>query len=152
MREILFRGQHRRYGEKVNMAGDKLPSIWVYGGVLQGKGGRSIIYGSTSPDGEFEGKYPVYTDTLGQYTGLTDKNGKRIFEGDIIRVTFESDCLAGCEPECWSELFEVFYDNEHHAWFTKINDEIGEWLYEYDGECEVISTIHDSPELLGGAE
>ncbi len=38
MREILFRGQTRRHGEKVNMRGDKLPGRWVYGGGLQGQG------------------------------------------------------------------------------------------------------------------
>ena len=44
MREILFRGQLRRKGEKVNMAGEPLPSIWKYGGVSQIKPGGAVIY------------------------------------------------------------------------------------------------------------
>ena len=46
MREILFRGQTRKNGEKVRMNGEKVPGNWVYGGVCQGVGDYSIIYGS----------------------------------------------------------------------------------------------------------
>ena len=139
MREILFRGQHRRYGEQVNMAEEKLPSVWVYGGVLQGEGDFSIIYGSKSPDGKFEEKYSVYTETLGQYTGLTDKNGIKIFEGDILRVVTN------------------YYSNrnEHKITvnFEEIeNDSFGEpYTIGYcimGGEWEIIGNIHDNPELL----
>jgi hypothetical protein len=83
MREFLFRGQTRRYGEKVRMGdGQKLPSRWVYGGVLQGAGSHSVIYGGENVDDIGEGldKHVVYTDTLGQYTGRTDLYGEKIFE------------------------------------------------------------------------
>lgn len=95
MREILFRGQTRRRGEQVNMAGDKLPGRWVYGGVLQGTGDYSIIYGDENSEG-IE-KHSVYTDTIGQYTGIqiperqvTDKNAylkmKRVWQDDLIAI------------------------------------------------------------------
>ena len=99
--------------------------------------------------------YTVYPETIGQYTGLTDKNGTKIFEGNIIRVIYESDCMPENVPEIWSELYTVVFDDEYHAWFTKLdNGELGEWLYEYDSDCEVIGSIHENnPELLkGGAE
>lgn len=66
MREILFRGQLRRKGEKVNMMGEPLPSIWKYESVSPYCG---VIY---QAEPEFN-KFPVYCDTVGQYTGLMDK-------------------------------------------------------------------------------
>ena len=130
MREILFRGQHRRYGEQVNMAGEKLPPVWVYGGVLQGEGDFSIIYGSKSPDGKFEEKYPVYTETLGQYTGLTDKNGKKIFEGDVLK--WDEKEWGSPFPEVAKWDYSLL-DMRKHDW---------------PQFCEVIGNIHDNPELL----
>ena len=147
MRDILFRGQTRRLGEKVYMNGEKVPSNWVYGGVCQGKGSFSIIYGSM--DMELEQpteKRVVYTDTLGQYTGLTDKNGKKIFEGDIIKVTDDNGetnlCSCGVGYVC-------FYDG---VWY--IADEVNDGLYDVNKiyYVEVIGNIHDNPELLEKGE
>ena len=68
-REILFRGQMRKKGEKVNLADEPLEGIWVYGGIFpQNEGGDfSIIYTYEPID-----KRVVYADTVGQYTGLHD--------------------------------------------------------------------------------
>ena len=87
MREILFRGQVRRKGEKVNMAREPLPGKWVYGGVFvpDNGGDFSIIYGAGEPSEQVK-KYLVYADTVGQYTGMTDRTRTRIFEGDIVQV------------------------------------------------------------------
>lgn len=138
MREILFRGQTRRYGEKVRMNGKKVPGRWVYGGALQGSGNHSIIYGGENADNPGDGldKWPVYTDTLGQYTGLKDKNGKRIFEGDILLLDGEDG------------YFKLEFD-EDTARFVMIGDSVqvdfdNFWSY----EVEVIGNIHDNPELL----
>lgn len=51
-----------------------MPSNWVYGGIFKGDGAYSVIYTYDPID-----KYPVYSDTVGQYTGVDDKNGKLEF-------------------------------------------------------------------------
>ena len=85
MRDILFRGQTRRKGEYiVNMAGDKCESHWVYGGIFpQNKDGDFAIIYQQEPEIR---KFTVYADTVGQYTGLTDKNGTRIFENGYMII------------------------------------------------------------------
>lgn len=130
MREILFRGQLRRKGEKVNMAGEPLPSIWKYGGVSQVKPGGAVIY-QTEPEIH---KYPVYGDTVGQYTGLIDKNGVKIFEGDIVRIggvnyTVIFNTLGGCA--------EFALKDDVPFGFDYINVPM-----------EVVGNIYDNPELL----
>lgn len=149
MREIIFRGQTRRNGEKVWMNGEKVPSNWVYGGVLQGTGSFSIIYGCNDVDDKHASnleKHVVYTDTLGQYTGLTDKNGTKIFEGDIVQYY-------------GTYALEVYIENGHTKtrWFDTVTKrEYTELFFGYDeeayGECEIIGNIHDNPELLKGGE
>lgn len=89
----------------------------------------------------------VIPETVGQYTGLTDdKNGKKIFEGDIVAVY-----VKGCRTICtvsWAETvahFQLWQINTIPGTPTALN------LGNYD--CEVIGNIHDNPELLkGGAE
>ena len=139
MREILFRGQTRKKGQKVWMGGTPVDGQWVYGGVLQGIGDFSVIYGGKNANDLHEDfqKWCVYTDTLGQFTGLTDKNGKKIFEGDIV------DILHNGVYECyWDEgNFEYGFKNE--------TESFGIAYAEYNS-IVVIGNIHDNPELLDG--
>ena len=138
MREILFRGQLRRKGEKVNMAGEPLPSIWKYGGVGQ-YGGGAVIY-QAEPEIE---KFPVYADTVGQYTGLTGKNGVKIFDGDIVRT------LNG------KKMFKVVWDGYCALYVLEsLTDTVlnSDFINFYGYELEVIGNVYDNPELLGGAD
>lgn len=99
MKEVLFRGQTRRFGEMLmNVRADPMPSNWAYGGICQGKGDFSIIYGDLNEERENPiDKFVVYTDTVGMYVGTKDIDDKHIFEGDIcedsmgVRFTVEWD-------------------------------------------------------------
>jgi uncharacterized phage protein (TIGR01671 family) len=135
MREILFRGQTRRKGQKVWMDGTPVDSNWVEGyGVCMGKGDFSVIYA-----GDHVEKFVVYTDTVGQYTGLTDKNDKKIFEGDIVRG---NDNLE-------MDLEVSGYIDHQNGSFVIVGDFMTHYRW-LDYEVEVIGNIHDNPELLEG--
>ena len=141
MREILFRGKRTENGE------------WVYGEYF----GLCAV---ANDDGEVALKYlihqsndePLYSvdaETVGQYTGLTDKNGKKIFEGDIVRYRPE----YWCEPKL--SVVEYCADKWNYPAFDlKDHDYEANGLQcaHEEGGLEVIGTIYDNPELLGGVK
>ena len=153
MREIFFRGQTRRKGQKVWMDGSPVESNWVYGGVCHGTGDYSIIYGNLDEERERPTeKWVVYTDTVGQFTGLTDKNGKKIFEGDIVRI------LGDQSSADWRNVDYValiaFIDGGFCALDGTVEDH-GFRRYalaRMDFDLEILGNIHDNPELLGGGD
>ena len=154
VREILFRGQTRRYGEKVRMGdGFKLPSRWVYGGVLQGVSDHSIIYGGENAGDPGDGldKWVVYTDTLGQFTGRIDKNGKKVFEHDILQ-TFPV-WADGTKEKAGIGVVQWWENDQCYVFTTKEGYHIDDFgnlgRPEY---YEVIGNIHDNPELLEGRD
>lgn len=85
---------------------------------------------------------PVNHNTVGQFTGLYDKNGKEIYEGDIVR--------------CNEFVYEVVYESKRFASFALRRDK--DMYDHYFGEamecdaCEIIGNIHDNPELLEGGD
>jgi len=93
--------------------------------------------------------YKVDLDTVGQYTGLKDKKGRKIFEGDIIK---ENDVIHNGELQYEGLFFAVVYANG--CWFAIRNNRVGERKAMFLGGCcdvsEVIGNIHDNPELLEG--
>lgn len=139
MREILFRGLHRRRGEKVHLDGTPVESMWVYGGYCQYNEERGIIY-QTEPEIH---KFPVYADSIGQFTGLTDKNGTKIFEGDILkhRVMYSE----GKDIKREDQIFTVRYSVEQTRFLAYLPNGVFNPTAMQD--CEVIGNVHDNPEM-----
>ena len=140
MREILFRGKMDN-GE------------WVYGSfctdALEQFNGLCGVDGFIRLYDKAKGKmqtYEVDRETVGQYTGLTDKNGKRIFEGDIVKT---SDITHEGVIQIPGESFEIAM--RKGCWVMVAGED---WDFlETNHECiQVIGNIHDNPELLKGGE
>ena len=132
MREILFRGKTKHGGE------------WVYGGVCCSAGNTIIVSFSERILTTIEGKR-VLPETVGQYTGLTDKNGKKIFEGDI--------CQTKGFPLIDDKPFVVEWNDDECSFYWR--DVVGtdEFNIGVSQNTTIIGNIHDNPELLkGGAE
>lgn len=95
----------------------------------------------------------VYPETVGQFTGFTDKNGAKVFEGDIVRYNDFRTARIGAI--CFGDYKESSEDTPYHRGFfiNWLNDklmrkELGFWISERN--IEVIGNIHENPELLEG--
>ncbi len=131
MREILFRGKRKDNGEWVKGSfWDESPG--ELGGIAQ--------YGSCV-------FHHVDLVTVGQFTGLTDKNGKRIFEGDIIRAKIEGGNHDGFTWPNMPVDFQqgCFCVNDRNGYVFAV---LG--AFATSVTFEIIGNIHDNPELLKG--
>ena len=147
MREILFRGKRADNGE------------WVEGDVLQTRYYSGHIEYQIMPQTPVSSAYPVLSETVGQYTGLTDRNGVRIFEGDILRG-FEYPFCSNINGEfnyfaeiVWfddSSAFGIYTFKNPKSNVRGISEGNTDYLEYFNvDKWEVIGNIHDNPELLG---
>lgn len=125
MREILFRGKC------------KIDGGWVYGHFFHNRDNTEICIRAASED------FAVNPETVSQYTGLTDKNGTKIFEGDILKN--EKGICFGGEYKACVEYSDVF------GKYCAVSDCVGFEARDFE-YLEVIGNIHDNPELLKGAD
>jgi uncharacterized phage protein (TIGR01671 family) len=131
-REILFRGK-----VKYNMPPHQKACDWVYGNYNK--------YDETSIVDSTGFAFYVIPETVREYTGLKDRNGKRIFEGDIVDIPG------------WGKGAVYFVDGRYGATGNKERNYPFYWLGycktdHSDFEAEVIGNVHDNPELLEGAK
>jgi uncharacterized phage protein (TIGR01671 family) len=133
MRQILFRGFNRKN------------NVWLYGFYLQNRKAHFVApdefaYGKTWED------YEIDPETLGQYTGLKDRNGKEIYEGDIltnergdilhvVAYNGEKASFVGVIPSLKEKNGKPFTTGLNQPWLT-------------NKEKKVIGNIHDNQELL----
>lgn len=146
MRTIKFRG--------TNLNGE-----WVYGFYVEEE--RQTLNG-------FEKKYFIVNDghdyvkpeTVGQFTGLHDKDGKEIYEGDMLRLRLRFGLLVPDEETCYADevnyaIYQVIYDVANMRFDTVLVSYTGEFkprafnmLVWSLRAYSVIGNIHDNPELL----
>ena len=133
-REIIFRGKSK---EELTLG------EWIYGYLFNIEGEKAWIWNGIPQE--------VLTDTVGQYTGLKDRNGKEIYEGDILLLsdknTYQELVVVEQGPYGW-----VFYNPK-----TVLRFKDGSYTYRavenyrrLFGIGEVVGNIHDNPELLEG--
>lgn len=153
MREILFRGKRMDNGE------------WVKGFYVCVLDTHYIMTGKfdSLTNGIINSEaYKVDPSTIGQFTGLTDRNGVKIFEGDIIRWHDNTELsVSGQIAEvCYGEYIDAdsdFDDVYSLGFYFKLFDEDKtcatiNWLTECKNDFDIIGNIYDNPELLEVSE
>lgn len=145
-REILFRGKRIDNGE------------WIEGYYFKANEKHMILNFTVQKNELYHNMYEIEPNTVCQYTGLTGKNGKKIFEGDILRG-FQ---YPFCHDEEYNYYAEIIFANCSFMIYTHKNPsscvrgisdgntELMEcWVSE---DWEVIGNIYDDPELLEDKE
>ena len=134
MREILFRGKEK--------------GQWVYGYYWKfEQNGTEAHVIRDGADNLLKFNHICEPESIGQYTGLTDKNGKKIFEGDILKIShsYDEDDYVIRKVYDYRGVLCVAYETPDWD-FNALGflDDDNEFVF------EVIGNIHDNPELLEG--
>lgn len=142
-REILFRGKRIDNG------------AWVEGYVVVYPSGKTEVHKKCTQPPDILLVCETDPETVCQYTGLTDKNGKKIFEGDIVRDIFSASVVGIVR---YGEYRNTFNDDEYggHTGFyvewKEKQDLLRKDLVYWVKNSEFIGNIFDNPELTGGTE
>ena len=130
-REILFRGKPKE--------NSSYEQEWVYGVPVP-------VEHNTYPTGRIDlvKSVKIKPETLGEYTGLKDRNGNRIFEGDIL-----SGHLDDLFPENETRLTVVWHETGWFGWNHGCHA-FDDFENQFSRQFEIIGNIHDNPELIKG--
>ena len=142
MRDYLFRGKRIDNGEWVEGCGIIATENWV-----------SIFTVIDDIDENSSGvnEIEVVPGTVEQYTGLTDKNGKKTFEGDIVLVPYIDPifkCAQNDTPPCERAIVK-YCNGMFYVEYIESGDKFT-LSATMDGYMKIIGNIYDNPELLGG--
>lgn len=144
MREIEFRGFDS--------------TKWYYGDLeYNRKTGVARIH-TYEEDGSYCRQYTVDPDTIGQFTGLHDKHGRKIFEGDILLWTRKNIHIEGRPIQDFFDKCIIYYDNDKCGFRFRCKLDCGSCVGNLDfsddrakeSYIEVIGNIFDNPELMKG--
>lgn len=136
MREILFRGKAINRDNGYHRTNYK-NGDWVYGLITRQYDERFRMLPAEMTDIKGVSGIEVDYKTIGQYTGLTDKNGKKVFEGDIIRKTNE-----GRHPQIFTVNIRTNFRVNEEVYYSPCDH------FTESCEYEIIGNIHDNSELL----
>ena len=132
MREIKFRGKDIETGE------------WLYGDLIQRLGNFPAILYQDCYDGKvIYIECAVDKDSVGQYTGSRDKDGKEIYEGDVVQSKLK-------RARKYDEVLQICFNDSEYEYCGKNEhgSSISLSLLEDYHTVEVIGNIHDNPELI----
>lgn len=143
MREILFRGKAINRDESYHRT-EYQNGEWVYGLVtkLYDEQFKNLPAEMTNTNGISD--IEIDYKTIGQYTGMLDKNGTKIFEGDII------DFFGRSDGDGYGVVKYDAYETEFGFEYDNIYRSLGKNFYPEN--IEVVGNIYDNPELLGDEE
>lgn len=133
-REIKFRGKRTDNDE------------WVFGGYMKNKNGIYITDTDSFHLNKTYKNYLVIPETVGQFTGLCDKNGVEIYEGDIIRLDDEYRKLISSLDEnlCGRDCLVDFRDGSFMFGRNRYNPNVlDSYLWLSSEHCEVIGNIYE---------
>ena len=127
-REIKFRGK------------DIYTEEWIYGNLVNIEEDRYAVLPVTNTmRGDTIAMYEVTPDTVGQFTGIHDTQGKEIYEGDILRISISKNGIG-----------DVRWGEEQAAFIVQMKNS-SQWYNLWKGST-IIGNVHDNPELLKGGE
>lgn len=134
MNEILFRGKRLDTGE------------WAYGfAVIYEQYAYILVPTSYEANGVGIDSFPVDPESIGRYSGIIDKNGRKVFEGDIYAWVDKYGDYCACLI-CFGEFFEYDYINGFYV--KSLLGDIFSFAGSEFSEIEISGNIHDNPELF----